>query len=141
MLLRRRATAAACGLAPGCAGGCQRDQIPQSEVLSGVPGGGGALQGGQLDPINLLVEESFHRAAPGGNGAVKAAGNYSPVSLLQPRPLSPPSGWKARTITLRESSTSRRGSVPQMQLTAGNSTAGRLLFCISNVGTVRERWL
>lgn len=39
----------------------------------------GALQGGQLDPIDLLVEERFHRAAPGGNGAVKAAGNYSPV--------------------------------------------------------------
>jgi hypothetical protein len=38
-----------------------------------------ALQGGQLDPIDLLVEERFHRAAPGGNGAVKAAGNYSPV--------------------------------------------------------------
>ena len=37
------------------------------------------LQGGQLDPIDLLVEERFHRAAPGGNGAVKAAGNYSPV--------------------------------------------------------------
>jgi hypothetical protein len=40
---------------------------------------GVALQGGQLDPIDLLVEERFHRAAPGGNGAVKAAGNYSPV--------------------------------------------------------------
>jgi len=39
-----------------------------------------SLQGGQLDPIDLLVEERFHRAAPGGNGAVKAAGNYSPVS-------------------------------------------------------------
>jgi hypothetical protein len=41
----------------------------------------GALQGGQLDPIDLLVEERFHRAAPGGNGAVKAAGNYSPVRM------------------------------------------------------------
>lgn len=41
------------------------------------------LQGGQLDPIDLLVEERFHRAAPGGNGAVKAAGNYSPVRALR----------------------------------------------------------
>lgn len=44
---------------------------------------GAYFKGGQLDPINLLVEESFHRAAPGGNGAVKAAGNYSPVLRLQ----------------------------------------------------------
>ncbi len=38
-----------------------------------------ALQGGQLSPIDLIVEERFHRAAPGGMGGTKAAGNYSPV--------------------------------------------------------------
>ena len=43
-----------------------------------------SLQGGQLQPIDLLVEERFHRAAPGGNGAVKAAGNYSPVGCVSP---------------------------------------------------------
>lgn len=36
-------------------------------------------QGGQLTPIDLIVEERFHRAAPGGMGGTKAAGNYSPV--------------------------------------------------------------
>lgn len=44
---------------------------------------GAYFKGGQLDPIDLLVEERFHRAAPGGNGGVKAAGNYSPVLRLQ----------------------------------------------------------
>ena len=39
------------------------------------------LQGGQLTPIDLIVEERFHRAAPGGMGGTKAAGNYSPVRL------------------------------------------------------------
>ena len=39
------------------------------------------LQGGQLSPIDLIVEERFHRAAPGGMGGTKAAGNYSPVRL------------------------------------------------------------
>lgn len=38
------------------------------------------LQGGQLTPVDLIVEEHFHRAAPGGMGGTKAAGNYSPVS-------------------------------------------------------------
>jgi len=37
------------------------------------------FQGGQLTPIDLVVEERFHRAAPGGMGGTKAAGNYSPV--------------------------------------------------------------
>ena len=40
-----------------------------------------SLQGGQLTPIDLIVEERFHRAAPGGMGDTKAAGNYSPVRL------------------------------------------------------------
>ena len=35
-----------------------------------------------MTPIDLVVEEHFHRAAPGGMGGTKAAGNYSPVSLL-----------------------------------------------------------
>ncbi len=33
-----------------------------------------------MTPIDLVVEEHFHRAAPGGMGGTKAAGNYSPVS-------------------------------------------------------------
>lgn len=37
------------------------------------------VQTGQLTPIDLIVEERFHRAAPGGMGGTKAAGNYSPV--------------------------------------------------------------
>lgn len=41
------------------------------------------LQGGQLTPIDLIVEERFHRAAPGGMGGTKAAGNYSPVLVTQ----------------------------------------------------------
>lgn len=40
-------------------------------------------QGGQLTPIDLVVEQHFHRAAPGGMGGTKAAGNYSPVGLFQ----------------------------------------------------------
>ena len=43
------------------------------------------VQSGQLTPIDLIVEERFHRAAPGGMGGTKAAGNYSPVR----RPLLP----------------------------------------------------
>jgi branched-subunit amino acid aminotransferase/4-amino-4-deoxychorismate lyase len=41
------------------------------------------LQSGQLTPIDLIVEEHFHRAAPGGMGGTKAAGNYSPVLVTQ----------------------------------------------------------
>lgn len=40
---------------------------------------GAYFKGGQLTPIDLIVEERFHRAAPGGMGGTKAAGNYSPV--------------------------------------------------------------
>jgi branched-chain amino acid aminotransferase len=36
-----------------------------------------------MEPIDLLVETSFHRAAPGGMGGTKCAGNYSPVLLTQ----------------------------------------------------------
>ena len=41
-------------------------------------------QSGQLTPIDLIVEERFHRAAPGGMGGTKAAGNYSPVRMPCP---------------------------------------------------------
>lgn len=40
------------------------------------------LQTGQGTPVDLIVEEHFHRAAPGGMGGTKAAGNYSPVRTL-----------------------------------------------------------
>eukprot|EP00218_Dolichomastix_sp_CCMP3274_P013772 CAMPEP_0170143452 /NCGR_PEP_ID=MMETSP0033_2-20121228/11000_1 /TAXON_ID=195969 /ORGANISM="Dolichomastix tenuilepis, Strain CCMP3274" /LENGTH=380 /DNA_ID=CAMNT_0010379899 /DNA_START=96 /DNA_END=1238 /DNA_ORIENTATION=+ len=44
---------------------------------------GAYFPGGQLTPINLVIEESFHRAAPGGTGGTKCIGNYSPVLLTQ----------------------------------------------------------
>lgn len=33
-----------------------------------------------LAPINLIIEENFHRAAPGGTGGVKTIGNYASVT-------------------------------------------------------------
>lgn len=44
---------------------------------------GAYFKGGQLTPIDLIVESKFHRAAPGGMGGTKCAGNYSPVLLVQ----------------------------------------------------------
>ena len=44
---------------------------------------GAYFKGGQLSPIDLLVETRFHRAAPGGMGGTKCAGNYSPVLVTQ----------------------------------------------------------
>ncbi|KAL4859535.1 Branched-chain amino acid aminotransferase 2 [Chlorella vulgaris] len=44
---------------------------------------GSYFKGGQLTPIDLLVEERFHRSAPGGMGGTKCAGNYSPVLVTQ----------------------------------------------------------
>lgn len=44
---------------------------------------GAYFKGGQLTPIDLVVEEQFHRAAPRGMGGTKAAGNYSPVLVTQ----------------------------------------------------------
>ena len=41
------------------------------------------FQGGQLSPIDLVVEEDYHRAAPGGTGSTKCVGNYSPVLKVQ----------------------------------------------------------
>lgn len=46
------------------------------------------LKGGQLKPIQLIVEEEFHRAAPGGMGSTKCAGNYSQVFSIHFRSLS-----------------------------------------------------
>jgi branched-chain amino acid aminotransferase len=39
------------------------------------------LQEGMV-PINLLIEDEFHRASPGGTGAVKTITNYAPVSIV-----------------------------------------------------------
>uniref|UniRef100_A0ACD5TMJ7 Uncharacterized protein n=1 Tax=Avena sativa TaxID=4498 RepID=A0ACD5TMJ7_AVESA len=36
-----------------------------------------------LAPINLIVEDKFHRAAPGGTGGVKTIGNYASVLMAQ----------------------------------------------------------
>uniref|UniRef100_A0A0E0GFW5 Branched-chain-amino-acid aminotransferase n=1 Tax=Oryza nivara TaxID=4536 RepID=A0A0E0GFW5_ORYNI len=36
-----------------------------------------------LAPINLIIEENFHRAAPGGTGGVKTIGNYASVLKAQ----------------------------------------------------------
>lgn len=36
-----------------------------------------------LAPINLIVENDFHRAAPGGTGGVKTIGNYASVLKAQ----------------------------------------------------------
>jgi branched-chain amino acid aminotransferase len=44
---------------------------------------GAYFKGGQLTPIDLIVENHFHRAAPGGMGGTKCAGNYSPVLVTQ----------------------------------------------------------
>lgn len=44
---------------------------------------GSYFKGGQLTPIDLIVETQFHRAAPGGMGGTKCAGNYSPVLVTQ----------------------------------------------------------
>ncbi|PSC67353.1 branched-chain amino acid aminotransferase [Micractinium conductrix] len=44
---------------------------------------GSYFKGGQLTPIDLIVETRFHRSAPGGMGGTKCAGNYSPVLVTQ----------------------------------------------------------
>jgi len=41
------------------------------------------FKGGQLTPIDLIVETEYHRAAPGGTGGTKCIGNYSPVLKTQ----------------------------------------------------------
>eukprot|EP00850_Spirogloea_muscicola_P004266 SM000018S03631 [mRNA] locus=s18:456370:463152:+ [translate_table: standard] len=44
---------------------------------------GNYFRGGSLTPIDLKVEETYHRAAPGGTGAAKTIGNYAPVLKTQ----------------------------------------------------------
>eukprot|EP00892_Ulva_mutabilis_P010134 jgi/Ulvmu1/7493/UM037_0037.1 len=58
---------------------------PSSEYVFTVFGTavGSYFKGGQMQPIDLMVETQFHRAAPGGMGSTKCAGNYSPVLLTQ----------------------------------------------------------
>ena len=34
-----------------------------------------------LAPIKLIIEDNFHRAAPGGTGGVKTIGNYASVTF------------------------------------------------------------
>lgn len=41
------------------------------------------FKGGKMAPIDLVVEETYHRAAPGGTGSTKCIGNYSPVLKVQ----------------------------------------------------------
>lgn len=41
------------------------------------------FKGGQLTPIDLVIETEYHRAAPGGTGGTKCIGNYSPVLKTQ----------------------------------------------------------
>jgi len=41
----------------------------------------GAYFKGGMSPISLLVSDDYHRAAPGGQGGVKAIGNYAPGML------------------------------------------------------------
>ncbi|XP_058080807.1 branched-chain amino acid aminotransferase 2, chloroplastic-like isoform X4 [Magnolia sinica] len=45
----------------------------------------GVLNYGQegLSPINLFVDDEFHRATPGGTGGVKTISNYAPVLKAQ----------------------------------------------------------
>jgi hypothetical protein len=68
-----------------CSVPCQPHTSTQRKVLTALlpPPPPPPSQGGQLTPIDLIVEERFHRAAPGGMGGTKAAGNYSPVLVTQ----------------------------------------------------------
>lgn len=54
---------------------------------------GAYFKGGQLTPIRLKVEENEHRAAPGGTGNTKCAGNYSPVLNVQLEAKVSPRPW------------------------------------------------
>ncbi|GIL83491.1 hypothetical protein Vretimale_11158 [Volvox reticuliferus] len=51
-------------------------------LVYAVPVGGRAKEG-RLVPLDYLIHESRHRAAPRGVGSTKAAGNYSPCLLAQ----------------------------------------------------------
>eukprot|EP00475_Leptophrys_vorax_P038623 TRINITY_DN68475_c0_g1_i1.p3 TRINITY_DN68475_c0_g1~~TRINITY_DN68475_c0_g1_i1.p3 ORF type:complete len:416 (+),score=1.00 TRINITY_DN68475_c0_g1_i1:223-1470(+) len=56
---------------------------PEYTFLIYVSPVGNYFKGGTLTPISLKVEEEYHRAAPGGTGAAKTIGNYSPVLKTQ----------------------------------------------------------
>lgn len=56
---------------------------PEYTFLIYVSPVGNYFKGGTLTPISLKVEETYHRAAPGGTGSAKAIGNYSPVLKTQ----------------------------------------------------------
>eukprot|EP00897_Mesotaenium_endlicherianum_P002412 jgi/Mesen1/2199/ME000152S01282 len=56
---------------------------PEYTFLIYVSPVGNYFKGGTLTPISLKVEEHFHRATPGGTGAAKTIGNYSPVLKAQ----------------------------------------------------------
>lgn len=56
---------------------------PEYSFIIYVSPVGNYFKGGQLTPLKLVVEESYHRAAPGGTGASKVIGNYSPVLKTQ----------------------------------------------------------
>ena len=58
---------------------CNAGIAPSYSFLVYAAAVGAYFKGGQLAPIDLVVEERFHRAAPGGTGGTKAAGNYTPV--------------------------------------------------------------
>ena len=61
---------------------CTPGIAPTYDFLIYAAAVGAYFKGGQLSPIDLIVEERFHRAAPGGTGGTKAAGNYTPVEFV-----------------------------------------------------------
>ncbi|RRT72129.1 hypothetical protein B296_00031597 [Ensete ventricosum] len=54
--------------------GCERHEVATSSSCYTFQEG--------LAPINLIVENEYHRACPGGTGGVKTIGNYASVSEL-----------------------------------------------------------
>lgn len=58
---------------------------PECMFLVYVSPVGAYFKGGQLTPIDLVVSDTFHRAAPGGAGGTKCVGNYAQVLVTQVR--------------------------------------------------------
>ncbi|KMZ64991.1 Branched-chain-amino-acid transaminase [Zostera marina] len=56
---------------------------PEYTFLIYVSPVGNYFKGLNLAPIHLIVENEFHRAAPGGTGGVKTIGNYASVLKAQ----------------------------------------------------------
>eukprot|EP00899_Mesostigma_viride_P009715 jgi/Mesvir1/18745/Mv01253-RA.1 len=56
---------------------------PMYSLLVYVSPVGPYFKGLQLTPIDLKVEETYHRAAPGGTGEAKTVGNYAAVLMVQ----------------------------------------------------------